>query len=431
MRIASTDLNFEREPLSTPFGFKGGYLSELWQTAAMVQLESGSRGVGLGVQSVLWSDTSVFSAHPEAAGNALMFAVSAYALSLLPGREMTDPIALQDEILPEVIQYARHVTGKHDLRTTFVLNALVPVDNALWLAWAQEHGLNTFDSILPTPYSHGLSHRNNRVISIPAVGYGMSLAQIGQLIDAGHYVLKIKIGSDPERDGDLDKMLAWDCYRLHEIHRTVGYRFSGPGENKKILYYLDANQRYDSIERINSLLDFMEQHGILERTILLEEPFAEENLGEVGSLPVHVVADESAHTEADAIHRMQLGYRAIALKPVAKTLSMTLKIAQAAFERDVACFCADLTVNPVLVDWNKSVAARLRPVPGLAGGALETNGAQNYKNWKLMQEYHPCHGASWTREDRGEFILDHSFFEKGGGMFEASSHYSALLGQNR
>ena len=430
MRIAATDLNFEREPLSTPFGFKGGYLSELWQSAAMVQLESGSRGVGLGVQSVLWSDTAVFTAMPEAAGNALMFAVTAYALSLLPGKEFTDPIKLQEDILPAVHEYACALTGRRDLKPTFVLNALVPVDNAVWLAWAADNGVRSFDGLIPEAFKQGLSHRNNRVVSIPAVGYGMQADAIGKLIDEGHYVLKIKIGSDPAKDGDPEKMLAWDCYRLNEIHRTVGHRYGGPGENKKILYYLDANQRYDTTERVLRLLDYLDQHGILDRTILLEEPFAEENLAEVHTLPVPVVADESAHTDKDAILRIDLGYRAIALKPVAKTLSMTMKIAEAAYERGVSCFCADLTVNPVLVDWNKSVAARLLPVPGLAGGALETNGAQNYKNWDAMQGYHPCNGASWTRAYNGEFILDHTFFETGGGMFDASGHYSSLVGRN-
>ena len=35
LRIADVDSNFEREPLRRPFGFKGGYMSEIWQTAAL------------------------------------------------------------------------------------------------------------------------------------------------------------------------------------------------------------------------------------------------------------------------------------------------------------------------------------------------------------------------------------------------------------
>jgi hypothetical protein len=31
IRIEDVDAYFEREPLRAPFGFKGGYLSELWQ----------------------------------------------------------------------------------------------------------------------------------------------------------------------------------------------------------------------------------------------------------------------------------------------------------------------------------------------------------------------------------------------------------------
>ena len=33
IKIEVTDSNFEREPLIRPFGFKGGYMSEIWQTA--------------------------------------------------------------------------------------------------------------------------------------------------------------------------------------------------------------------------------------------------------------------------------------------------------------------------------------------------------------------------------------------------------------
>ena len=53
-----------------------------------------------------------------------------------------------------------------------------------------------------------------------------------------------------------------------------------------------------------------------------------------------------------------MGYQAIALKAIAKTLSMTLKIAKVAHDHNVPCFCADLTVNPILVEWNRAVAAQ-------------------------------------------------------------------------
>ena len=118
-------------------------------------------------------------------------------------------------------------------------------------------------------------------------------------------------------------------------------------------------------------------------------------------LGVRVAADESAHTDADAARRIDLGYGAIALKPIAKTLSMTLRIARLAHERGVPCFCADLTVNPILVDWNKVFAARLAPLPGLQMGLVETNGHQNYRNWEAMRRHHPGFGAEWTLPEQG------------------------------
>ena len=59
--IESVDSNFEREPLIRPFGFKGAYMSEIWQTVAMLQMASGVQGIGLGTQSVLWSDARIFA----------------------------------------------------------------------------------------------------------------------------------------------------------------------------------------------------------------------------------------------------------------------------------------------------------------------------------------------------------------------------------
>ena len=54
---------------------------------------------------------------------------------------------------------------------------------------------------------------------------------------------------------------------------------------------------------------------MLERIVVLEEPFAEENTCDVRGLPVMVAADESAHSPEDVKKRIALGYRAIALKP--------------------------------------------------------------------------------------------------------------------
>ena len=97
--------------------------------------------------------------------------------------------------------------------------------------------------------------------------------------------------------------------------------------------------------------------GAFNQIALIEEPFAESNEDFVNDIGVTIAADESAHTVEDAAKRIEQGYKAIVLKGIAKTLSMTLKIAQLAYEKKISCFCADLTVNPILVDWNKCVAA--------------------------------------------------------------------------
>src|SRR5688572_20662018 len=62
IRIKKVDANFEREPLF-PYRFKGSVITEAWQTAALLESESGIRKIGLGAQGILWSDSKVFAAH--------------------------------------------------------------------------------------------------------------------------------------------------------------------------------------------------------------------------------------------------------------------------------------------------------------------------------------------------------------------------------
>ncbi|MCC7300846.1 MAG: L-alanine-DL-glutamate epimerase, partial [Verrucomicrobia bacterium] len=211
------------------------------------------------------------------------------------------------------------------------------------------------------------------------------------------------------------------------IHEALKNRETLYTDSGRIPYYLDANGRYDSKDRLNRLLDHADSIGALERILIVEEPFPEEFREDVSDLPVRLAADESAHSDQDALERIEMGYGAIALKPIAKTMSMSLRIAQLAHERNVPCFCADLTVNPVLVDWNKNVAARLAPLPGMKVGVLESNGHQNYKNWDLMKSYHPRQGAAWTNVRGGLFRPDDDFYECSGGIFEMSPHYQQLF----
>lgn len=122
-----------------------------------------------------------------------------------------------------------------------------------------------------------------------------------------------------------------------------------------------------------------------------------------------------------------MGYKAIALKIVAKTLSMTLKIANVAKQNNVPCFCADLTVNPILFAWNKAVAARLDPFPGLGTGLLETNGHQNYQNLAKMESYHPFCKAEWKKTKNGVFELDADYYKKSGGVLTESTHNKEMF----
>ncbi len=423
IEIRGTSSDFIREPLIRPFGFKGGYMSEIWQTIARIETDDDISKIGLCTQSVLWSDAKVFSSHSEAGGNALMYSISEFALKLLKGREFEDPIQLLEEILDQVHEYAKSITGNPDLRKTFTLNALVGVDNAAWLIFAEKNGIDSFDAMIPEKHRAALSYRHDQVASIPLMAYTVPVNEIREAVDEGYFFMKIKIG----QPGTQKEMLEKDKKRLSEIHAAIGDKTTPYTSNGKIPYYFDANGRYEKKATLLALLDHADKIGALDQIMIIEEPFPENKEITVDDIGIRIAADESAHTDEDALQRIQMGYSAIALKAIAKTLSMTLKIASMAHENNVPCFCADLTVNPILVEWNKNVAARLAPFPGIDLGLLETNGHQNYKNWNRMVSHHPYPDAGWRKTRNGVFTLDEDYYIKSGGIFEPLPHYQKMF----
>lgn len=427
IKIKRINSSIERHALAAPFGFKGGYISELWQTVALMESENGQIGLGLGTQSVLWSDAAVFINNSETDGNNMMYKMTQYALKLAAETGFETPLDLLDSLLPATYEYGKKITDNKALRLTFALNSLVAVDNAAWQLYCREKKITNFDDMIPADCRPALSCKHRELASIPLMTYGVPLEKIIQAVDEGCFFLKVKIGADPDKDGDQDKMLEWDKQRLASIHSAIKDRKITHTTNGRIPYYLDANGRYDSKERLLRLIDHAEKIGARERIMIIEEPFPEEYKVDVRDIPVRLAADESAHSAKDALERIELGYGAIALKPIAKTMSMSLRIAKKAHEKKIPCFCADLTVNPILVDWNKNVAARLAPLPGLKIGVLETNGRQNYRDWELMRSYHPCFDAPWTHTVHGLFNLDNDFYARSGGILDASRHYLKMV----
>lgn len=421
--IGEGEVAFEREALMHSYGFKGGYITKIWQIAARLMDTSGKEAIGLGVQSPLWSDSRIPSRWGESVSNALMYNLTGRALQLVNGQPFKSPIEMVDSILEEVLKYGAKITNTPDLRSTFALNALVSVDNAAWLLYAKQHGITSFDELIPTKYQPGLSYQNTRVIAVPSISYSTSEPEISQIGKDGNYVVKIKIGSP----GSQQEMLEKDMKRMDIIHKNLKNIEAKNSPDGKILYYLDANGRYQEKETLSRYLDHCKKIGAFERLLIVEEPFPEELKEDVSDIDVQLAADESAHTDKDALERIEMGYSVIALKPIAKTLSMTLKILKIAHERSIPCICADLTVNPVLVDWNKSIAARLEPIPGIKDGLLETNGGQNYKNWESMTGYHPKGKASWNKPVSGIFKLDQEFYSESAGIFLPLDHYANLF----
>ena len=175
------------------------------------------------------------------------------------------------------------------------------------------------------------------------------------------------------------------------------------------------------------MVDFLDRMKILEQVALLEEPFPPEVRVEVSDLPVRLAADESLHDLSEVNERADLGYKAMAIKPAGKTLSKSLQMIQAAHRRKIPCFVADSACVPLLVEWNKNVAARLKPFPELEMGIIESHGEQTYRNWRGLVADLPIPEGAWIEASDGIYHLDENFYKKSGGVFLSPGHYQDLI----
>ncbi|MGE5253485.1 MAG: L-alanine-DL-glutamate epimerase [Planctomycetaceae bacterium] len=415
--------DFVREPLVRPFRIKGSSFNEKWTLVTALESSRGTRATGLGGTAVLWSDPSVFHSFSEAGGNGIMALMAEKAAQMSLGREFQTPIEVIESIFPGLHEYGTQLTGNSRLTKTFTLNTLVSLDLALWLLYGVENGYQDFDSLIPSPYRNAFPNRADRIAHIPTVSYDYPLEDLLPLVNGGHFILKIKLG----QPGSPEEMLAKDGRRLSEIHGALAGRRTPISRNGKLVYYLDANARYPDKTTLGRLVEIADREGMLDQIALVEEPFPEEVKEDVSDLPVRVAADESLHDESSVAERVDLGYRALAMKPAGKTLSMSFKMAAAAYRRKIPCFVADNACIPVLVEWNKNFAARLDPFPGLSMNILESNGGQNYRDWDRMIADHPCAGAGWIRPEGGVYRLDDDFYRSSGGIFRAPGQYQRLV----
>ncbi len=426
IQIQAAKAEFVREPLKGAFGFKGNAVNELWQVAVQLKSEK-QQATGLATQSVLWSDAAVFAKQGSSGGNALMFLMTNYAVGLLPGFCFEQPEQVFDYLLPKVLEFGKKISENPKLRTTFALNSLVAVDFAVWSLFAKENKIFSFDGLIPSDTRFAMREHHEKLTQISLIPYHMEICEVKRIAREESRFLKIKIGNDPTGREDIQSMLEWDEMRLRQIHEAVKDIDNPDSESGKIVYYLDANGRYPDKTTLRKLLDFAEQIKAQDRILLLEEPFDEQNHTDVHDLPVRIAADESVHDVQHAIDRIEQGYGAIALKPIAKTLTGSFRILKEAYKRQVPCFCADLTVNPILVEWNKNFAARIAPLPQMKLGAFETNGCQNYRNWDRMESNLSPEIRAAASAKQGVYQTDYLFDTAAAKLIENQMYADEIL----
>ncbi|MGH8018273.1 MAG: hypothetical protein ACREIA_08280 [Opitutaceae bacterium] len=412
LRISDYKFDFVREPFRKPLGFKGSQFTEKWVAEVTLGGSNGAQATAYGGFSVLWADDRVFRNRSESGANAVMASVAEYGLQCARRVQFATPLQLQDRILTDVHNYACEITRLPDLNPAFTLNALVALDHAAWLLFAQAHKLRRFDDFVSAGFSSSLPERHPVLGCIPLVSYKTGAEEIQRLAQDGHFLLKISMGSP----GGPDEMLHADKRRLAEIHDLVG-RIETPHTAKgKILYYLDANGRYKGRDQIRELLKFVDQEAFLDRLALFEEPFGEFRKESVADFPVTFVGDESIRSVKDLAGMMAAGFRAVAIKPAGKGLSASLRMTREALRLGLTPLVSDSSCTPLMLDWNKNMAARLPTLPGMSMGLLEMNGQLNFAHWDEMLARHPCGDKAWARPQGGLFHLDRDFFTGGGGV---------------
>ena len=421
LKIQKCKVTHIKEDLVSPFGFKGGYLTQLWQSVVKIECD-GYTAVSPCTQSVLWSDPKVFNAFPGEKGDGIMLAVTQKACEMLEGVSFDTPKEVIPALLPELKKYAFSLTG-FEVAETFLLNALVGVDIALWSVWCQKRGVTRFEDMIPQSAKNAMNARHQSLARIPLVSYGVSLDEVKRLAESGTALMKIKIGApsgtEPGSEEDMRIMAEKDIRRISDIHNIVKDISTPLTKNGRVMYYLDANGRYDTPSRLEKLLEAMEKMGASDRIALIEEPFSAEKEYYVGDYKYVFNADESAHSVEDVKKRIQMGYKAVALKPIAKTVSVSFDMITAARQNGCGVLCADLTVNPFLAEWNKQFAAASPALDVMNVGCIEINGDANYTRWNEMKTLLPS-GYPLCGEKEGAFSLNSQFF---GGL-------SLLTGEN-
>ena len=135
IKINNSNCTYQIQPLTHPFGFKGAYSSCIWTVE--VKLESHeTKASGSSIQGVLWSDGSLYSSIKEQKANEYMFNITSYVCEKLIGMCFTHPEDLFDNIFQLAMDYAHSVLRIFP-RKTFILNALVPIDNAIRMLYSR------------------------------------------------------------------------------------------------------------------------------------------------------------------------------------------------------------------------------------------------------------------------------------------------------
>jgi len=330
-------LDLRARTAHSPVRFKGGYMSEIWQTAVLMESESGGTRVGIGTQNVCGQTrpSSRAAPRPRATRSCTRSPSAPLRSRAMPAVPLPLRVAGRDPRAGARV-CARGHGPRRPAQDLHAQRARARRQRGLAGARRRER-ISGFDALIRRVQA-GAASRHTLAAAIPswrtrcpwprsATPQPRLLLHEDQDRPAGHAGRDAREGQGPPVGNPRG-------------HRRDGNPAHADG---RLPYYFDANGRYESKDSLLRLL-ITPIDRRLDRIAILEEPFPEDveaasTIWACASLPTRA----RTPTRRGAADRPRL--RRIALKPIAKTLSMTLKIARLAHARGIPCFCADLTVT--------------------------------------------------------------------------------------
>jgi len=311
-----------RYPFIKPFVLSGGTITSFLQLFCEIETTDGVLGLGHSGISPVWSDKRPDVSFDDKERQSVELA--GFVAGRLAGRSFENPFEAFDFMKAAADEFSAAI-GLPRLSRYVCLS---PIDMAVWDAYARFRDQNVFECIAGEFPELGRFFGAPRDLEVAhTIGVGEDPAvELKFAVKHGIRWFKLKLKGNIEDD-------------IRAIKKFFSV-FSGISPQ----VILDGNEGY-SANDLESLVSALSKEEFFTSVEYIEQPVSRSG-GEsvmVAGDTVPVFADEMVCDCGDLMVARRLGYRGIALKPTAKTLSETVRMLPLIEEIGFKVSIADLT----------------------------------------------------------------------------------------